>query len=149
MNHKIPSQPKLVVFDFWKEDFNVIFSSCGPRSIWGIVISIHSSLSFNISICFSQTTDQVGTKLIRNVTRWFSTYYLIFISLDNPIWLLDPIILLLAAIWKIFSKTTCVMELQHMSFCRSWRSIVSFWNDSKSKMAIITSDWTMHFLLLL
>jgi hypothetical protein len=105
--------------------------------MWCIVISIHSSLSFNISICFSQTTDPVGTKLIRNVTRWFSTYYLIFISLENPIWLLGPIML---SYWLKFEKSSQkLMEL----LCSS------VGHEEESKMIIITSDWTIHFRLLL
>lgn len=98
VNHKIPSQPNLVALGSMVSEKKIWMWFLAPCDVmWCIVISIHSSLSFNISIRFSQTTDPVGTKLIRNVTKWFSTYYLIFFSLENPI---------ILSYWLKFAKSS-------------------------------------------
>ena len=84
-------------------------------SMWGVNCHHFASdrclclFAFNFSTCFSQTTDPIWNKV-----TWVVVYiYLIFNSFEELTWLLAYSFWLIE-ISKIFSKTTCVMDLSKL-----------------------------------
>lgn len=102
VNHKIPSQTKLVSLVAEKTWMSFLAHiNQGPYKVLLSVFINRCHVSF-LFLSHKPLT-QVGTKLIRNITRWFSTYYLIFISLENLMWLLGTIML---SCWLKFEKSS-------------------------------------------